>query len=654
MIDGDQPGRTTDRAAHAPAWLARLLIVIAGLVTLAGCAGSDPVRIGAKDFTEQKVLGEMLAQLAEANGLDVERVIPVPPSRVAFDMLRNDDLDAYVEYTGTALAMLGEPPLGDRSASFRQAAERLSELGIELLEPLGFANDYAIVVTPATAASGVTTISDLAGLDPPPRFAVDRPFSVRPLDGYQAMLNRYGIRAASDVFVGDKEAVYEQLLDGHVDVAQGYETDSELGEFDLVVLEDDLGFFPAYDAAPVARRSVLDRSPELEVAAGQLAGRLDAATVRELVGQVDLDGRDVRKVATSALAELGLIAARPTDTTTNAVRVAVGTDDDLSGSTGRAIAAIRGAYPGRTVTVLRTSHPAAAVLDGDARLAIVDAESVFEPTDLLAGRDRPHRALEAIASVEARAVHLLTRSADPLPDTGPLIDAGPVDSSSRRTADVLRALGAISPTTEFVQVGVDDDTRIDALADGRVDAVLFVGPPVLSAVRDAVTSGEFVLAPVTLDGSAEEQLSAPHLRPGRLPADPAAGRPDDVDVVYQQAVIVGPATPAPLLGIQGPGAGGSDQLLPVSGPVVREIAASLADNQRIDPVLPPSPELQLETDAPRRLDGASPFVSFVTFLVLAALVGVVLVFQRLPAPDVHPVTDTGPRPGESARSTDGA
>lgn len=600
------------------------VLVVAAFLTSA-CGRDDQVRIGAKDFTEQELLAEMLAQLVEADGVDVERIIPVRPDRQALGLLLDGELDMYVEYTGTALALLGDPPSNDSEVAFRRAAELLDGESIELLDRLGFANDYVIAAAaPVAAEFDLRTISDLAELPRPPRFAIDADFARRPIDGFGALVDRYGIRQQEEPLVAEKPEIYERLLAGDVLVAQGFSTDSQIAAFDLVVLEDDLGFFPAYEAAPLADAAALEQVPALGRAAESLAGRLDDATIAELVRMVDQDGRELTEVARSALTALGLDAGPVSPPGSSDAVLAVGLDDELSGATGRAIAAVRAAYAGRTVTVVRDPDPVEMVLSGEARLAIVGAELVFDDAVRI---ERPTRDVESIASVETQAAHLVVAPGTDLGDVSTLA-VGPPGSTSRRSATVLQELGAL-PAARLVTVEGGIDARVDAVRSAGTDGALVVAPPGHLGLARAIADEHVTLAPLDTDIGPEQRRSLPHLRPGVIPTSTYDGVLA-VDTIYQQAVIVGAAPPDEALGTQGPGAGGEPGPRPPSGPVVRSIAEALAANPRIDPALPQSPELTREPEDDTRLSAPSPAVSIVNVVVLIGLAIIVVVFRRLP------------------------
>jgi osmoprotectant transport system permease protein len=276
-------------------------------------ARAAPVVVASKPFGESYVLAEMFAQLLEARGIAVVRRPGLGATEIVFGALRRGDVDVYPEYTGTGLlAILGATPPVDRSAAFRQVSEAFrARWGVRWLPPLGFQNTYAIAVRPATADSlGLRTLSDLARVAGRLTAGFSPDFIGR-ADGLEGLRDAYGLEPGS--VRGLYQAVkYQALAAGQVDVIDGYATDGQIARYDLVVLEDDLGFFPPYDAAPLVGRRIAEERPDVVAALSELGGLLDEASMRALNRRVEVDGEDVARVASAALADLGLVgASRP-------------------------------------------------------------------------------------------------------------------------------------------------------------------------------------------------------------------------------------------------------------------------------------------------------------------------------------------------------
>ena len=269
----------------------------------------DRVVIGSKFFTEQVILAELLAQHIEARaGLRVERRSNLGSSLICHRALLAGDLDLYVEYTGTALTtILGEKPVGDSAAIYRRVKQTYAQrFGLELTEPLGFENTFAMVVRGDDARrEHLRTISDIIPLASHWRAGVGYEFLERP-DGFRGWAERYGLRFAEPPRVMDLGLIYRALAEKHVDIVAGNSTDGLIETLGLVALEDDRHYFPPYDAVPIVRRDTLEKFPQLRAALANLAGKLTVADMRRLNYAVDGEHRDVASLVRSFRASKGL------------------------------------------------------------------------------------------------------------------------------------------------------------------------------------------------------------------------------------------------------------------------------------------------------------------------------------------------------------
>jgi len=287
-------------------WLPRS--EVAALAQLGGPQTSRPIVVASKAFAESYLLGEMFAQLLEDRGFVVQRSPGLGSTEVIFQALRTNAVDVYPEYTGTGLlAILGEAPLGSAGQVYRRVSSVFRERwGIRWLPPLGFENTYAITLPRALAEEReIRTISDLAreGSDLVAGFSPD--FLGRE-DGLPGLRAAYSLEL--DQVRSLLQAVkYTALLDGSVDVIDGYSTDGRLAEDAFVVLDDDLGFFPPYEAAAVLGAQVQVEAPQVSAVLSELSGLLDEGFVRSLNRQIERDGAPLEQVARHALADLGLV-----------------------------------------------------------------------------------------------------------------------------------------------------------------------------------------------------------------------------------------------------------------------------------------------------------------------------------------------------------
>lgn len=281
----------------------------------AGCAPKgEVIVIGSKNFSEQVLLAELVAQHLEARmGVPVERKVNLGGTLICHQALRAGKIDLYVEYTGTALtAILDQKPSGDPAEVYRRVKEAYAQqFDLEWTEPLGFNNTFAIVVRGEDARRlGLKTISDAAAHAPEWRAGFGYEFMERP-DGFAGLARTYGLQFGQPPRTMELGLLYRALKEKQVDFVAGNSTDGVIAALDLVVLEDDRKYFPPYEAAPVVRRATLARHPELRGALAELGGKIDEEEMRRMNAAVDGEKRDPKEVAREFLAaELSTAAAR--------------------------------------------------------------------------------------------------------------------------------------------------------------------------------------------------------------------------------------------------------------------------------------------------------------------------------------------------------
>lgn len=289
---------------------------LTGLLSLAAAAcggGGGTVTVGSKNFTEQDILGEIVALWVERRAeLPVRRRLHLGGTFICHRALVAGEIDAYVEYTGTAFtAILGREPIADPDSVYGTVKRLYDDRwDLEWLPPLGFENTFAMLVRRRTADSlDLRTLSDAV-----PHAAGWRPgfgyeFAERE-DGLAGLREAYGLEFGSAPRLMDLQLTYRALAGGEVDLIAGNSTDGQIEALDLVPLEDDRGYFPPYEAAVVVRRDALERHPSLGPALAELGGRIDTREMRRLNREVDVEGRDYREVAREwverELAETGL------------------------------------------------------------------------------------------------------------------------------------------------------------------------------------------------------------------------------------------------------------------------------------------------------------------------------------------------------------
>ncbi|MCH8140895.1 MAG: ABC transporter permease subunit [Proteobacteria bacterium] len=264
-------------------------------------AASEPIKVASKNFGESYILGELTAQLLEQDGFDVERRFGLGGTLICYEALASGEIDLYVEYTGTieqAILKLTE------RASIAELNERIAEKGIRLLEPLGFNNTYAIVVTRDVAErNGLRTVGDLATARDL-KVVLSHEFLERE-DGWPGLAAAYGL--SSQVVGMEHGLAYQALNDGEIDVMDAYSTDGELKRYDLTILDDDKGFFPEYLAVPLIRKDLPARAVAV---LRQLAGILDDPGMQAMNAEVVFGKRSFADVANEFLVNKGLADER--------------------------------------------------------------------------------------------------------------------------------------------------------------------------------------------------------------------------------------------------------------------------------------------------------------------------------------------------------
>ncbi len=283
------------------------------LFLLSSCAAEPPIVVGSKNFTEQVILGEILAQLLEGRGVPVDRRLNLGGTLICHRALLAGDLDVYVEYTGTALtAILKESVSHDAKAVYRRVREVYErDLGLAWTEPLGFDNTFAIAMKPEAAERlGIRRISDLKAHETELRPGMGHEFLERE-DGFRGLIATYNLKFRNRPRGIELGLIYQALKEDEVDFVVGSATDGLIEKFRLAVLEDDRAYFPPYDAAAVYRPEAVERVPALGEVLRLLEGNLDEAAMRGLNRQVDDEGRAAAEVVTAFLKDRGWMDPAP-------------------------------------------------------------------------------------------------------------------------------------------------------------------------------------------------------------------------------------------------------------------------------------------------------------------------------------------------------
>jgi osmoprotectant transport system substrate-binding protein len=280
--------------------LAMLLVLSGLLLDLTAC---DPphgsrIVIGAKNFTEQVILGELLAQEIESTGEKVDRRFYLAGSYIAHQALVAGRIDAYVEYTGTALTSVLKQPLDHDPARVLETVRRIysERYAVRVQPSLGFENTFAMVLRGADADRlHVRKLSELASAAPSLRLGVGYEFEERP-DGLHGMDNAYGLQFAGTPRIMDLGLLYRALGSNQVDVISGNSTDGQITAMNLRVLADDKHYFPPYQAVPLVREDALREHPKMQVALDRLTGRVTEREMQSMNHAVEGEHRDPAEV----------------------------------------------------------------------------------------------------------------------------------------------------------------------------------------------------------------------------------------------------------------------------------------------------------------------------------------------------------------------
>jgi osmoprotectant transport system substrate-binding protein len=277
------------------------------LALLASCSSAPRIVVGGKNFTEQFILAEILAQHVENRlGVEVVRKPNLGGTLLAHNALISGEIDLYPEYTGTALmAVLDLPPAADPAAVLERVdSEYRQQFKVQWLKPFGFNNTFAMVVRGEAARAGnLVTVSDAAARNEGWTLGAGYEFEGR-ADGLSALNEGYGITWTASPRTMDLGLLYRALEQDQVSMVAANSTDGLLAKLDVSVLEDDRQVFPPYYAAVAVRQDTLTEFEGLEEALSELSGAIPEDLMRQLNYQVDGDHRPVFDVARNFLATL--------------------------------------------------------------------------------------------------------------------------------------------------------------------------------------------------------------------------------------------------------------------------------------------------------------------------------------------------------------
>jgi glycine betaine/choline ABC-type transport system substrate-binding protein len=282
----------------------RLIIYVAAAILCTACIREPRVRVGSKNFSEQLVLGEIVAQHLE-NRLHghVSRKLDLGGTLLAHQSLLSGEIDVYPEYTGTALtAVLKQAPPADRTKVLELVRTGYARWHVEWLPPLGFENTFAMAIRKEDSPGA--TLTD-AARSRSWRLGAGYEFAHRP-DGLPGLLSTYNLKMSGLPKTMDLGLLYQALIRKQVDMVAANSTDGLLSVLPLQVLQDDRHYFPPYECALVVRQEAERQFPGLRPALQELSGRIDSNTMRRLNYELDGKHRPAREIARNFLRSTGL------------------------------------------------------------------------------------------------------------------------------------------------------------------------------------------------------------------------------------------------------------------------------------------------------------------------------------------------------------
>jgi osmoprotectant transport system substrate-binding protein len=294
-------------------FLALLLFTVALMVTIVSCqpntsnSGGGDIVIGSKNFTEQDVLAELLAQQIEAKTGLKAVTQRLGDTIVCHQAMLAGQLDAYVEYTGTAYSViLKEPFISDAQKVYQRVKQVYAkQFNLQVMPPLGFENTFAMIMRGKDArALNVQTLSEAAPYISQWRAGFGYEFTER--EEFQSLVKTYNLKFTKPPRLMDLGLLYRALQQKLVDLVAGNSTDGQITRSDFVILQDDKGAFPPYEATPIIRAATLEKHPKLRDAIEQLGGVITAAEMQRLNDLVEGELRDVKDVVREFLTSKGL------------------------------------------------------------------------------------------------------------------------------------------------------------------------------------------------------------------------------------------------------------------------------------------------------------------------------------------------------------
>lgn len=292
--------------------LGTVFLVVVLLLSACG-GGNKEIVIGGKPWTEQIILPHILGIYIEAKtDIKVKYEESLGEVSIMTPAIEKGEIDLYVEYTGTGLmdVLKEDTESGESAESVYNRVKKgyEEELGVTWLKPLGFENTYTLAYSKENNQYNISTYSELAELSHSGEMVFGGPhaFYELPSNGYDDLVEEYGFNFVSSEGL-DPNIMYDAVKSGNVDVIPALSTDARVALFEFETLEDDLGFFPKYEASPIIRMETLEEYPELEETINELADQITEDDMMIMNSRVDIDDEKPEEVARDFLIDKGLI-----------------------------------------------------------------------------------------------------------------------------------------------------------------------------------------------------------------------------------------------------------------------------------------------------------------------------------------------------------
>ncbi|AFW94473.1 glycine/betaine ABC transporter substrate-binding and permease protein [Anabaena sp. 90] len=280
-----------------------ITLIIAGLIAFNYQQAPAKIIIGSKNFTEQVILGELLAQHIENHTkLKVDRRFNLGGTFIAHEAVKAGKIAGYVEYTGTSFTtVLKEKPISNPETVYKKVKEYYDQkLKLAVMKPLGFENTFAMIIREEDAKKWqIKSLSEIGKYSPQMKAGFGYEFLER-ADGYPGLSKTYNLKFAN-IKQMELGLMYQALKEKQVDFIAANSTDGLIPVLNLVILEDDKKYFPPYQAIPIFNQEILQKYPELTDTINQLGGKISTTEIQKMNYQVDNQSQPVEKVVSEWL-----------------------------------------------------------------------------------------------------------------------------------------------------------------------------------------------------------------------------------------------------------------------------------------------------------------------------------------------------------------